>query len=247
MELVLTLLVGALVGVVMGLLGAGGSLLTVPALILVLGLSAREATATSLVAVLLMAVSGVVAHRRAGRTSFRAGLTFGAAGVVTAAIAGWLASGLPDAVLTGLFLVVLAATLVWMLRSDDPRPPEEQRLVRVVSAGAGVGVLTGLLGVGGGFIIVPALVATLGLPMAAAVGTSQLVILTNVTSGLAVRSLAGGVLWGTGLLFGAGGAVGAQVGSRLAGRLAPRQMRLAFAAVAAIVAVALALREYGPL
>lgn len=235
--------VGVVVGVVMGLLGAGGSLLTVPALIFLLGQSTAEATATSLVAVVAMGVSGVVSHAREGRCSFRTGFAFGAAGMVTAAVAGRLASGLPEQVLTGAFVVLLVGTAIWLtVRGDEDGSgdgPGGHVRLKVTGAGAGVGVLTGLLGVGGGFMVVPALTGMLGMPMSMAVGTSQLVILTNAAAGLVGRATGGGVDWALGVAFGSGGVVGAAIGSRIAGRVDERYLRLGFAAVAVGVAGAL--------
>lgn len=238
--------IGLAVGVVLGLLGAGGSLLTVPALILLLGLSATEATGTSLVAVAMMAVGGVLTHRRAGRCSCREGFLFGAAAAVTAAAAGWLAAALSDRILTGAFVVLLLATSVWLVRRDEPGGDDQRDRrpapVQTGAAGAGVGVLTGLLGVGGGFLIVPALVGTRNMRMPTAVGTSQLIILISALGGLGGRLAGDSVQWGLGLLFGLGGAAGATVGSRLAERAPARVLRLGFAGVAVAVAGLMALQ-----
>ena len=246
---VLALLLGAAVGAVLGLLGAGGSLLTVPALVLALGLTTTEATGTSLVAVAMMAGAGVVVHRRAGRCSCREGLAFGAAAAVTAVGAGWVASAVPDRVLTAAFVVLLVVTAVWLLRRDElsDRGSDEHLEGRSASpasaaAGAGVGVLTGLLGVGGGFLVVPALLRTRHLPMPMAVGTSQVVVLVSAVAGLAGRAAGGSVQWGVGLLFGMGGLLGATAGARLADRAPAHRLRQAFAGVAVTVAVVLGLR-----
>jgi uncharacterized protein len=160
---------------------------------------------------------------------------FAAAGVVTAFVVSRLATGLPDSVLAFAMAAVLVATVVWVLRRDTPEvePGRTRPLGLVVAAGAGVGVLTGLLGVGGGFVIVPALMALLGLPASVAVGTSSLVILTNVLAGLAGRLGAGQVLWTTGLVY------GAAAGARLAGRLPEAVLRRAFATLATLAAVVL--------
>ena len=236
--------IGALVGAVLGLLGAGGSLLTVPALIFLLGLSTREATGTSLVAVALMAVAGLVVHRKAGRCSCKEGLAFGAAAAVTAAAAGWAASGLPERLLTGAFVVLLVGTAVWLLTrpstaDEDPAPSAERDprggVVATAAAGGGIGVLTGLLGVGGGFLIVPALLVTRDMRMSMAVGTSQLVVLISALAGLAGRATGDTVQWSLGLLFGLGGLAGAAVGARLADRAPDDALRQGFAGIAIAV------------
>jgi uncharacterized membrane protein YfcA len=231
---------GLAVGVVLGLLGAGGSLLTVPALMLLLGLSATDATGTSLVAVAMMAVAGVAIHGRAGRCSCREGLVFGAAAAVTAAGGGWLASALSDRILASAFVILLIGTAIWLVRRDSPTDqPDRNRNANPLqtgTAGAGVGALTGLLGVGGGFLIVPALVATRDMHMPLAVGTSQLIILVSALGGLAGRLSGNSVQWRLGLLFGIGGLAGATIGSKLADRAPADMLRLAFAGVAIAVA-----------
>lgn len=240
MHLAIALPVGLAVGIVLGLLGAGGSLLTVPALMLLLGLSATDATGTSLVAVAMMAIAGVAIHGRAGRCSCREGLTFGAAAAVTAAVAGWLASALSNRLLAGAFVILLVGTAVWLLRRNSPSAQHDRNRnadpAQTGAAGAGVGALTGLLGVGGGFLIVPALIATRDMRMPVAVGTSQLIILISALGGLAGRLSGSSVQWRLGLLFGLGGLAGATIGSKLADRAPADTLRLAFASVAIAVA-----------
>lgn len=240
MDLAIALPVGLAVGIVLGLLGAGGSLLTVPALMLLLGLSATDATGTSLVAVAMMAIAGVAIHGRAGRCSCREGLTFGAAAAVTAAVAGWLASAISDRFLAGAFVILLVGTAVWLLRRNGPSEQHDRNRnanpAQTGAAGSGVGALTGLLGVGGGFLIVPALLATRDMRMPMAVGTSQLIILVSALGGLAGRLSGSSVQWSLGLLFGLGGLAGATIGSKLADRAPPDTLRRAFASVAVAVA-----------
>lgn len=242
--MLIPLAVGIVVGAVLGLLGAGGSLLTVPALIVLLGLSATEATGASLVAVSMMALAGVLVHARAGRCSCREGLTFGAAAAGTAAVAGWFASAVSDRILTGAFVVLLVGTAVWLLRRGDPdagRPDAAHPDTFVAgAAGAGVGVLTGFLGVGGGFLIVPALLATRDMRMSMAVGTSQVVVLVSALGGIVGRLAGVPILWGVGLLFGTGGLAGAAAGSRFADRVPADRLRVAFAVVAIAVALYMA-------
>lgn len=184
--------------------------------------------------------ASVVMHRRAGRCSCREGLTFGAAAAATAAVAGWLAAALSDRILAGAFVVLLVGTAIWLLRRDSASEQHDRDRntspVQTGAAGGGVGVLTGLLGVGGGFLIVPALVATRDMRMPTAVGTSQLIILISALGGLAGRLSGTSVQWSLGLLFATGGLVGAAVGSKLADRAPADTLRLAFAGVAVAVA-----------
>lgn len=242
MESLTAVLVGLGVGGVLGLLGAGGSLLTVPAMILLLGLSAGEATGTSLVAVAMMASAGAVVHGRAGRCACREGAVFGVAGAVTAAAAGLAASAVPDDVLTVAFVALLVTTAVWLVRRDEDASATERRppdALATAAAGGGVGALTGLLGVGGGFLIVPALLRTRGMPMRLAIGTSQLVILISALGGITGRLAGHTVRWDVGLLFGLGGVVGSALGSRAADAVPAERLRTAFAVVAVLVATVL--------
>lgn len=260
MTVLIGLAAGGAVGVVLGLVGAGGSLLTVPALILLLGLSATEATGTSLVVVAAMAVAGLAVHRRGGRCACKPGLQFAAAGLGTSAVAGWVAGRIPDEGLALAFAALLLVTGAWFASRARRSPVDEHdgsasgqahtehgyadlRNGRVLAAGAGIGALTGILGVGGGFLIVPALTATLGLATPIAIGTSQLVILANALAGLAGRTFGTAtIVWSTGLSFAAGGAAGAAAGSMLAGRFTVRALQYTFSALAIVVAVVMAVR-----
>ena len=111
------------------------------------------------------------------------------------------------------------------------------RVVKIVAAGTAVGFLTGLFGVGGGFVIVPALALVLEFPMGIAIGTSLLVIAVNAAVALAARAGAGSIDWGTTLVFTAAATVGVGAGKRIADRLEPESMQRAFAAL--LVGVAL--------
>ena len=237
------LVLGLLVGIVMGLLGAGGSILTVPALILLLGLSATEATGTSLVVVSVVAGVGLLMHALGGRVAWRVGLGFAVTGVPAAVAGGYLAVLLSDLVITIVLAVLLLGTAVLMWRREDAPDPGVARRggnwSRILPAGVATGLLTGTLGVGGGFVVVPALAALLGLSMPMAIGTSQLVLVLNAVAGLAGRVGTGAVAWNVGLVFAGGGVVGAVVASRLVGRLPEQRLSRVFALLLVFVAVLL--------
>lgn len=186
---VLALLAGAVIGLALGALGGGGSVLAVPALIYLLGFTPVAATTASLVIVALTSATALSAHARDGQVRWRTGLLFAAAGVVPAMLGGGLAARLPAVALTAGFAVVAGAAALRMLRS---RPAAEGVMTvrpgRAVAAGGGLGAVTGVLGVGGGFLAVPALVGVLGLRMRGAVGTSLLVITVNSLAALATRA-----------------------------------------------------------
>ncbi|MFC8347074.1 TSUP family transporter [Streptomyces sp. NPDC057280] len=239
--LVLALIAGGLVGLALGALGAGGSILTVPALIYLLGFSPAAAATGSLVIVIVTSVTALVAHARAGAVRWRAGLLFAAAGLLPAALAGALTARLPAALLTLMFAALAALAAVRMLRRRTPRRTGTVSTGRAAAAGAGLGAVTGLLGVGGGFLAVPALVTVLAVPMSAAVGTSLLVIVANATFALAARAHAGVHLdWALIMPFLATAVLGAWDGGRLAAKVSPAALQRAFGAVLLTIAAAMA-------
>lgn len=237
--LVLALIAGAVVGLALGALGGGGSVLAVPALIYLLGFTPAAATTGSLVIVTVTSLTALYAHARAGNVRWRAGAAFAAAGLVPAALAGAAAARLPQAVLTLAFAGVAAVAALRMLRPAAPagggtRPV---RPGRAAGAGAGLGALTGLLGVGGGFLAVPALVTVLAFEMQAAVGTSLLVITANSLASLATRSGAAVSLdWAVIGPFIAAAVLGAWDGKRLAARVSGPRLQRVFAVVLLAVA-----------
>ena len=258
--LVPAVLVGLVIGATLGALGGGGSILTVPALVYLLGQEPHGAVTGSLVVVAISASAGAAAHLRAGRVRLREGLVFGALGVAGSVAGSRLSSGVaPAHLLAGFSVLVVAAATAMFVRArrpavafagaPPPRPDGAARLgapltstpvhllVMVATAGA-VGLLTGFFGVGGGFVVVPALVLVMGFDMPAAVATSLLVIAIN--SGAALIGRIGvpvHVDWAVVGLFTAS-AVGASiVAARLPARVDPRRTALAFSVL--LVAVGL--------
>ncbi|GHB46062.1 UPF0721 transmembrane protein [Streptomyces viridiviolaceus] len=237
---ILALLAGAVAGLALGALGAGGSILTVPALIYLLGFSPAAATTASLVVVIVTSVTALLAHARAGAVRWRAGSLFAAAGLLPAAVAGALSAHVPEAVLTALFAALSALAGLHMLRRRAPRANGAVTGVRAAGAGAGLGAVTGFLGVGGGFLAVPALVTVLAVPMSAAVGTSLLVVVSNAVVALTARANAAVHLDVTLLLpFLATAVLGAWDGRRLAARASAGTLQRVFGTVLLAVAVAM--------
>ncbi|MFJ3791698.1 TSUP family transporter [Kitasatospora sp. NPDC090091] len=235
--LVLALAAGAVVGLVLGGLGGGGGILAVPALIYLLGLSPAAATTAGLMIVLATSVSAIVAHTRAGNIRWRVALAFAAAGLLPAALAGAAAARLPQSLLTAAFALVAAVAAIRMLRPARQREAATAGPARAAATGAGLGAVTGLLGVGGGFLAVPALVTAVGLSMEAAVGTSLPVIAVNASASLATRGGAGsGLDWAVIAPFTAAAVLGAWDGKRLAARFSGSTLRRAFAALLLAVA-----------
>ncbi|MEV5313346.1 sulfite exporter TauE/SafE family protein [Streptomyces sp. NPDC052610] len=228
----LALVAGAFTGLALGALGGGGSVLAVPALIYLVGLSPAAAATASLVVVTLTSATALSGHARQGTVRWREGVLFAAAGVVPAALGGVVSARLPAALLTGAFAVVAALAAVRMLRPSAASSGDavEVRAGRVGGAGAGLGAVTGVLGVGGGFLAVPALVHVAGLRMRAAVGTSLLVITLNALVALAARAgSAVTVDWAAVAPFAAAAVLGSWDGRRLAARVPAGTLQRVFA------------------
>jgi len=259
---ILTLVFGAIVGFSLGLTGGGGAIFAVPLLVYGLHLPAREAVGVSLLTVGSTALVGFVQRARGGMVEFHTGLMFAFAGMVGAPAGAWLADRMEEAVLLGLFAVLMLLIAVRMWRkAGDPaaqlpiladenaglscrRNPEgklrltSQCAMLLGIVGLGAGVLAGLFGVGGGFIIVPALVIFSRMGMQRAIGTSLLVITLISASGTASHLLAGKDLsLATAGVFTAGSIAGLFAGSELAQRLAGPTLQKAFAAAIVVVAL----------
>ncbi|PJJ02528.1 hypothetical protein BX264_2875 [Streptomyces sp. 2333.5] len=314
---------GLLIGLLLGALGGGGSVLAVPALVYLLGQSPHEATAGALVVVTAGAVTGLVCHARAGRVRWAAGTAFGALGTAGSYLGSRWSAALDPTVLMAAFaglMLVVAAMLLLRGRgprragvgakplgvperratddagpsgetssrpadgakpsgeplprtADDARPSAEPpapvpdpvqadplraprtraaapvhtspthtrtRPARVAATASAVGLLTGFFGVGGGFVVVPALTLVLGLEMPVAIGTSLLVILINSLTALGTRAGTGTLDWPLLAGFAACAAVGSNLGNRLTARLRPQALNTAFAGLVTVLAVAMA-------
>lgn len=233
--LILVLALSVVIGLSLGVLGGGGSILTVPILVYVAGFEAKEAIAASLFVVGVTSAVSVLSHARGGRVMWRTGLIFGAAGMAGAFVGGLLGGHIPGQILLIAFAIMMVATSVAMLRGrkrkkNDGAPPvrHELPLGRVLLEGAVVGLVTGLVGAGGGFLVVPALVLLGGLPMSVAVGTSLVVIAMKSFAGLAGYLTTVQLDWGITLGVTAAAIVGTLAGSKLAGRIPEAALRKAF-------------------
>jgi uncharacterized protein len=229
--IVLTVVLAALVGVSLGLLGGGGSILAVPLLVYVAGMDAKEAIATSLLVVGTTSAVALVPHARAGRVRWRTGLLFGVAGMAGAYAGGRVAEFIPGSVLLVAFSLMMLATAAAMIRGrKSPSRPAHADLPigRVLLDGVVVGLVTGLVGAGGGFLIVPALVLLGGMPMTAAVGTSLLVIAMKSFAGLAGYMASVEIDWPVAAAITGAAVLGSLVGSRLNGLVEPDTLRKAF-------------------
>jgi uncharacterized membrane protein YfcA len=228
----LTVGLAVFVGVALGLLGGGGSILTVPLLAYVAGMDAKQAIATSLLVVGVTSAIGAVSHARAGRVQWRTGLIFGAAGMAGAYAGGLLARFIPGTVLLIGFALMMVATAVAMLsgRKDVQASRGSRRLPvpTILAEGLVVGLVTGLVGAGGGFLVVPALALLGGLPMPVAVGTSLIVIAMKSFAGLGGYLSSVQIDWSVALGVTAAAVVGALLGARLTALVDPDALRKAF-------------------
>jgi uncharacterized protein len=242
-QLLLALPLGVATGAALGLLGAGGSLLAVPALVYLLDQTVSAATTTTLVVVAAGAAVGAAINLRQGTIDVRLGAGLAAAGSAGALAGAGLArlvDGRTILVLLALLMLVAAWALMrrgsWSSRALAPGPA---RAAAVAGLGLGIGVLTGFFGVGGGFLVVPALVLVLGLSEHRAVGTSLLVIAVTAAAGLLGHLGTDAVSWPLTLAFGAAAAAGVAAGARAGRALAGESLARAFAAVLVLVAVVL--------
>ncbi|KUM73265.1 sulfite exporter TauE/SafE family protein [Streptomyces curacoi] len=229
-----------LIGASLGVLGGGGSILTVPMLVYLAGTQTKEAIATSLFVVGVTSAAGVVTHARAGRIRWRTGLLFGLAGMAGAHAGGRLAESVPGTVLLIAFALMMIATAGAMIRGrrgERKQPHRELPVLHVLSEGVVVGFVTGLVGAGGGFLVVPALALLGGLPMTVAVGTSLLVIAMNSFAGLAGHLTGARIDWGLAALVTATAVVGSQLGCRLTGRIPQDALRRSFGWFVAVMGV----------
>lgn len=286
-EVILSLVLGSAIGVSLGALGGGGSILTVPALVYALGVSARQSTGASLLIVGLSALVGMLGHARGGRVRWVPGLTVGIISVIGSLAGTALNKRLDPNLLLLLFAALMFVVAAVMVRrdrqvagadsassvaaasspsdraetaastprqgattvldrgEDSPRTQQRRRIrpLTVLAVAVGVGFLTGLLGVGGGFIIVPALALALGFQLAEAVGTSLLII--AISSAIAiverggVHGVAPHILWPF-----AGAAMAASLlGNQIAGRIPQRRLNQAFIALVIAVGSYVAIRS----
>ncbi len=246
----LALVLAAVVGLSLGLLGGGGSILTVPIFVYVLGLEPKTAIAMSLPVVGVTSLIGAISHWHAGNVRLRPALIFGGVAMVStfagARLAAWVSGNLQLLLFSALMLAAAAS----MLRGRVSAPPahgEQHDLLRLGLVGLAVGALTGLVGVGGGFMIVPALVLLAGVPMKQAVGTSLLVIALNSLAGFAGYLGQVEVRWELLLRFTAVASLGIVGGTWLVRYVSPAALRRGFAVFLVAIALYMLYRNLGTL
>jgi uncharacterized protein len=243
---------GALIGVLMGAFGAGGSLLAIPILVYVVGQSPREAQAAALLIVISASLAALVSHLRAGTVRWRMGLAFGLAGGLGALVGSFVSARLnPDVLLLAFAPVMLLGGAAVV--SERARRPAEFRpwrfgvelnqVLLVLALGLAVGFVIGLFGVGGGFVIVPVLVLVMHMSMVEAVGTSLLVVSVASAFAFGDRLETGDLDLAVAVPFAVAALFGALAGRRLATRIEVERLQRSFAVLIAIAAVYTAARS----
>ncbi len=263
----LSLLFGTIVGFSLGLTGGGGSIFAVPLLVYGLSVGPREAVGISLASVGMTSLVGAVERWRAKQVEVRTGLLFAVAGMLGAPIGSWLAGQISETVLLMLFagLMLVVAVRMWLKSPDKSAACDDgdangpmcrhdpagnlmltSRCAILLSlVGLATGVFSGLFGVGGGFVIVPALVLISGMSIHRAVATSLLVITLIGVSGVSAHVLAGRTIpWDITALFVAGGVAGLFLGNLAGRRVAGPTLQKVFAAAIVTVAAFIIVRNF---
>ena len=261
-------LAGVFVGVMSGLLGVGGGTVLVPIFRLAFGMSPLASTATSLFAIIPTSISGVVAHARAKTCVPKLGLALGVGGAVMSPLGVWLASVSPGWLVICVAAIVIGFSAFKMFKkavkcapapragaasahSASPKPvPDQPHLSRKqYLQGACIGLIAGLasgyVGVGGGFIMVPLMLAVLDIPMSLASGTSLIAIMILAIPGVIEQGLLGNIEYLAGIAIVVGSIPGALVGARLVRVVPERQLRFIFGGFLLVAAVMLMLNEFG--
>lgn len=243
--LVAGLVLSVLIGISLGLMGGGGSIITVPILVYVIGIGAREAIGMSLAVVGSTSLVSSLLHHREGRVIWKTAGIFGVAGIAGAFFGArltYLVSPRTLLLLFALLMFIVAAMM--LLRGERKELEGEHRSApSALLAGAVVGVLTGFLGVGGGFLIVPALMLFGGLHVREAVGTSLVVITINCAAGLAGHLQQGGFDLRISLLVTICAVAGAVGGTHMAGKIDARGLRKLFGWFVIAVAIFILVRD----
>jgi uncharacterized protein len=237
-------LAGLALGLVLSVLGAGGGIIAVPVLVLLYELPLGAAMGSGLGVVFAAAAPAALAHGRAGRVDVRTLLLFGPPSMLGAVLGTKLNALVPERITYALFalVLVLATASLFLPKKETGRGASKPVLVLV---GLLLGVLTGFLGVGGGFLLVPALVALAQLPLHRAVGTSTALIAVSSFSGAATAVVSDPSNVALVLPIAAGAMAGALLGAPLAGRLPAGPLRVAFTSLALVVAAVMGWKALG--
>ncbi len=237
----LALLLTSVMGIVLGALGGGGSILSAPIFIYVLGIDPKTAIAMSLPVVGLTSMVGAWGHSRSGHLHVRQALLFGTLAMIGSYAGARLSVFVPSPVQLTVLALLMVGAAISMLRPRPDHgpagaPPAGRSPLPILGIGLAIGILTGLVGIGGGFLFVPALVVLVGMPMPDAVGTSLLVIAMSATAGLAGYLGRIAIPWHIVLLLMAASSAGILAGVHLVRLIPPRVLQRAFGVFLLLVA-----------
>lgn len=242
---------GVLIGFSLGLIGGGGSILAVPLLVYVVGVeNPHIAIGTSALAVAINAMIGLLSHARSGSVKWRCGGMYAAAGIIGAALGSSAGKAFDGQKLLFLFAIVMIVVGIKVLhtRRDLGKPDvvcQRQNAPKVLAFGLGTGLFSGFFGIGGGFLIVPGLIAATGMPMLNAVGTSLVAVTAFGLTTTFNYAVSGLVDWGLAAVIIAGGAIGSLGGALVARRLSGTtgQLKTIFAILVFAVAAYMIFRS----
>jgi uncharacterized membrane protein YfcA len=247
--MLLTLTLSLCIGILLGLLGGGGSILTVPMLVYLLHVEPKTAILTSFIVVGISSMMALIPHARRGSVCWRSGVFFGLAGMAGAFGGGRLAAHFSGDLLMSVFGVISLLVGLLMLGGNKTQNkplkataeplnicPLQVPFLRVLFDGFFVGALTGLVGVGGGFLIVPALTLLVGLPMSGAVGTSLLIIVMNALAGLIGYSQHATLDVELTAIVATGAVTGSAIGAWGSAYIKPAALRKVFAVMVILIA-----------
>jgi uncharacterized membrane protein YfcA len=245
----LTVALAVFVGIALGLLGGGGSTLTMPLLAFVAGLDARHAITTALLVVGVTSAVGSVAHARSGRVQWRAALLLGPTGMAGAYLGGRLALYVPGSISMVVFAVIMIVSATVLLndrRTAEATTEPHLPVVKTAVLGISVGVVSGMTGAGGGFLLVTALALVGGLALPIAVGTSLVIVTMHCVAALAGRLSGEHVDWQLAVMVTAAAVIGSLIGERMTPKIDPRILRTAFGLLVLLMGSVVIARETGP-
>ena len=268
--LIAAVFLGLFVGVLSGLLGIGGGVVMIPAFRLLFGMSALGSTATSLFTIIPTSISGAISHLRNRTCVPKLGLALGIGGACTSPLGVMLANRSPAWLVMLAAAAVVAYSAITMFRkalqapktggksatqtesANSPAPvpefrPERRHLAIGLGIGLAAGVISGYVGVGGGFIMIPLMLALIGLPMRQASGTSLIAVMILAIPGAVSQGMLGNVDFVVGIATACGTIPGAFLGAQLTSRVRERTLRFIFAFFLTAAAVLIALKEFGVL
>ncbi|MBE1514132.1 sulfite exporter TauE/SafE family protein [Nesterenkonia halotolerans] len=245
--LILAMVLAVGIGLSLGLLGGGGTILAVPLLTYVAGFPPKEAIAASMFIIGVTSLVSVIPHARRGNVQWRTGFIFGAAAMAGAFGGGLLGAQLPSVVLMVAFGIMMVATALAMIMDRRPQTSGEARkklpLVKILAEGLVVGLVTGMVGAGGGFLVVPALVLLGGLSMPAAVGTSLLIISMKSFTGLAGYMTEVSIDWVPVLMITIITVVGALIGTAFGKHVPEKALKKVFGYLVLIMGIVVFFQE----